>query len=352
MVIDQKKLRRAFAFGLLGFYAFGVGFTFHYKTNCEYIRYLQDNVSRMRMSAVSQNRVVDQYNSLRADQTPIENDRGDNVYPYISYSIKHDANNYYSVGEVYFCFIDEDDFDNHFNDVYLDYGGGYAVFGTNYMDVGDFQYNSNNYNIIEFLTTLSADQIYSYGTLYQYGYTGYIDYDVNESQLRVGLSFAFKEPSATSWTFCSLFALTLNNITYLGEDAYYSFNNYSYLNSVLTSNLNFSTNSLNNYQNGINEVLAHPSDYGLYTLQEYLNYGIAQYNQGLEDGSNVLSMSGVMNSIFSAPITMFMQIFNSAPFTWTMPTGEVLDIGGLMTFFLTIGIALAIVKLIMRVGGK
>lgn len=106
------------------------------------------------------------------------------------------------------------------------------------------------------------------------------------------------------------------------------------------------------YDDGKNYVLGHSDEFNLYSYAQYLAYGQSRYNQGLNDGQNTLSMSGVMETIFTAPIKMFMQIFNSSAWRWTMPTGEVLDLGGLMTFFLTIGIALAVVRLIMKVGGK
>ena len=352
MSISQKSLNKVFLFGVFGLYAFGVVTNFHIKTKGEYIRYLTRAVDEMRLNVVSQSKVFDQYNSLSATNSVYTNENGDDVVPYISYSISHNAKSYYSVGEVHFCFIEENFLDQHFNDVYLDYYGSYVSYSKSYMDVGDFQYNSDYYNLLEFLTTLSSDSVYSYSTLYQYGYGGFINYNYQNKTLNVGLNFVFKVPSSNSWTTCSLFNTTYNNVTYLDEDVSYSFTNYTYLNSVLSANLNYSNNYINSYQNGVNDVINNPSDYDLYTLNEYLSYGNSKYNEGLEAGTNALSLSGVLNSIFSAPITMFMQIFNSAPFVWTMPTGEVLDLGGLMTFLLTIGIALAIVRLIMKVGGK
>lgn len=109
---------------------------------------------------------------------------------------------------------------------------------------------------------------------------------------------------------------------------------------------------ISGYNDGQNYVLGHSDEFDLYTYAQYIAYGNLRYSQGLDDGGQVLSLSAVMNSIFTAPISMFMQIFRSGAFVWTMPTGEVLDLGGLMTFFLTIGIALAVVRLIMKVGGK
>lgn len=122
------------------------------------------------------------------------------------------------------------------------------------------------------------------------------------------------------------------------------------------SDVNFSNGYSNGYSDGYNDgknyVLNNPTEFNLYDYASYLAYGQSKYNEGVDTSANLLSLSGVMNTIFTAPINMFMSIFRSGAFVWTMPTGEVLDLGGLMTFFLTIGIALAIVRLIMKVGGK
>lgn len=105
------------------------------------------------------------------------------------------------------------------------------------------------------------------------------------------------------------------------------------------------------YQQGVNYgiqyVLEHLSDYNLYTQSDYLQYGVAQYNLGFSAGHDALSLSGLVKEIFASPITMFKGIFN---WTLVLPNGEVINVLPIMTFLLTIGIALAIVHLIMKIG--
>lgn len=101
-------------------------------------------------------------------------------------------------------------------------------------------------------------------------------------------------------------------------------------------------------QQGIDYVLSHLSEYNLYTSEQYLQYGQDQYNLGLNNSANVLSVSGMIREIFRAPISMFQNAFN---FTLPLPDGTSLNVGGILTFFLTIGIALTIVSLISKIGG-
>lgn len=99
-------------------------------------------------------------------------------------------------------------------------------------------------------------------------------------------------------------------------------------------------------QYGIGYVLEHLSEYNLYTQQEYLAYGASEYQRGFNASNDVLSIAGFVHEIFKSPVTMFKEIFN-----WSMPlpNGEVINMLPLMTFLLTIGIALAVVNLILKI---
>lgn len=103
------------------------------------------------------------------------------------------------------------------------------------------------------------------------------------------------------------------------------------------------------YQEGIQYVLSHLNEFGLYNESEYFAYGAEQYNLGRGDAGNVLSIGELVREIFRAPISMFANAFN---FVLPLPDGQNLNVGGILTFFLTIGIALTIVNLIMKIGGK
>lgn len=103
------------------------------------------------------------------------------------------------------------------------------------------------------------------------------------------------------------------------------------------------------YQEGIQYVLSHLNEYGLYNESQYLAYGVEQYYLGRGDAGNVLSIGELVREIFRAPISMFANSFN---FVLPLPDGQNLNVGGILTFFLTIGIALTIVNLIMKIGGK
>ena len=104
----------------------------------------------------------------------------------------------------------------------------------------------------------------------------------------------------------------------------------------------------NGFNDGQNFVLTHLEDYDLFTQTEYLEYGQEQYYLGLGASGNVLSLGEFAREIFRAPISMFKNAFN---FVLPLPDGTTLNVGGILTFFLTIGIALTIVNLIMKIGG-
>ena len=109
-----------------------------------------------------------------------------------------------------------------------------------------------------------------------------------------------------------------------------------------------STSYNNAYQEGVNYVLNNSTFYGLYTQTQYLAYGNSEYYRGLGNASNVLSIGEFAREIFRSPISMFQNAFN---FVLPLPDGTSLNVGGILTFFLTIGIALTIVNLIMKIGG-
>lgn len=103
------------------------------------------------------------------------------------------------------------------------------------------------------------------------------------------------------------------------------------------------------YQNGVNYVLNNLDKYNLYTNSQYILYGQQQYQLGRESAAHALSVSGMIREIFRAPVSMFTNAFN---FVLPLPDGTSLNVGGILTFFLTIGIALTIVGLISKIGGR
>lgn len=105
------------------------------------------------------------------------------------------------------------------------------------------------------------------------------------------------------------------------------------------------------YNAGILNVLNNLSSYNLYDETTYLAYGQSEYQRGYDAHAsvNVLSVSAMIREIFRAPVSMFQNAFN---FVLPLPDGTSLNVGGILTFFLTIGIALTIVSLISKIGGK
>lgn len=99
--------------------------------------------------------------------------------------------------------------------------------------------------------------------------------------------------------------------------------------------------------NGINYVLTHLREYNLYTEQEYYAYGQSEYDRGFNTSTEILSIGGLAREIFKSPITMFQGIFN---WSLVLPNGETINVLPIMTFLLTIGIALAVIRLITRLG--
>ena len=139
--------------------------------------------------------------------------------------------------------------------------------------------------------------------------------------------------------------------SYSTYGANYPNSNGALINDKITSGfINF---MFNNYQslfnNGVDSVLSNPSDYDLYTLNEYLAYGQSEYQRGFSSASQTLSFSGFVREIFRSPISMFQNAFN---FNLPLGNGEVINVGGILTFFLSIGIALTIVQLVLKIGGK
>lgn len=102
------------------------------------------------------------------------------------------------------------------------------------------------------------------------------------------------------------------------------------------------------FNNGVDYVLNHLDEFNLYTYEQYLAYGQSEYYRGFNASEYTLSFSAFIREIFRSPITMFQNAFN---FNLPLGNGEVINVGGILTFFLTIGIALTIVQLILKVGG-
>lgn len=101
------------------------------------------------------------------------------------------------------------------------------------------------------------------------------------------------------------------------------------------------------FNDGVNYVLQHLDNYDLYTADEYIKYGNEQYQLGIDHNKEILSFSGFIREIFRAPITMFKDSFN---FVLPLPDGTSLNVSGILTFFLTIGIALVIINIISKIG--
>lgn len=351
MDISQKALRKTFALAALGLYAFGLGATVGARSY-EYVRTIGD----YKINKVYNVRpvIIDNPSSVLVDG-------------YISFaqpdisatSVRANVTNTESVSITpLFVTVDESPFVYGYH-VFI---GSYFIDDTGYININTTQGDiplkftfHENYNPI----------FYTYDFNLQYANDGAI-----VSNLYLD-NFAFVDDDDDEVIFAKLPTIffngntdIMNGLLQFDRSSAISSNTFidfafdvkiippSMVDFVSAYNQGKSEGYAIGYEDGKLYVLDNSNDFNLYTYTEYLAYGQSRYNQGLNDGQNTLSMSGVMETIFTAPIKMFMQIFNSSAWRWTMPTGEVLDLGGLMTFFLTIGIALAIVRLIMKVGGK
>lgn len=183
-----------------------------------------------------------------------------------------------------------------------------------------------------------------------YSYNVYIDYDDN---YLVQMNYSFdKDNHGTDFSISYVNAGGTQPLTTIQDDDTFLPNIPvgSYNGGTLLNLRELLGDNPESYQQGVSYgiqyVLDHLADYGLYTTQQYLDYGAQQYAIGLENAGETLSLGGLIHEIFKAPITMFQGIFN---WSITLPSGEVINVLPIMTFLLTIGIALAIVNLIMRI---
>lgn len=378
MFVDKKGLNKAFRLGLFGLYALGFGLTVGVRS-AEYVNVIGDynpyNVSRVLRTSNGVDYALEQCKSF-TDKQVVYNGKYtftlDQMSHYSGMLMEYNQNGY--TGKVamsdsnvgYYCndyFYYTSGFDTgyshgllvHFNVNYnricfsFLYDDIWSLplstedaewLGVNsiHWDGVEFKVNNNNSSAYIHYNTKPFTNINSYtnstiGSLPLNSWCGYRS-DLHDA--------TYSQPSEQ-----------LNNVNWYFATSYTDFVSieFSFF-SFLNETTDYSNGYNQGFTDGTNDVLSNPNNYDLVTYADYLAYGQAQYNQGLEAGSNVLSMSGVMNAIFTAPISMFAQIFRSGAFVWTMPTGEVLDLGGLMTFFLTIGIALAVVRLILKVGSK
>lgn len=150
-----------------------------------------------------------------------------------------------------------------------------------------------------------------------------------------------------SWTYSSS---VTNSLRIDGDSVSMPF--LVYINDYFTSsNETYQLGYNDGYNAGILNVLNNLSSYNLYDETTYLAYGQSEYQRGYDAHAsvNVLSVSAMIREIFRAPVSMFQNAFN---FVLPLPDGTSLNVGGILTFFLTIGIALTIVSLISKIGGK
>lgn len=396
MDISQKALRRTFALGALGLYAFGFGATLGSRTH-DYIRTIGDykvnrsyeinnvaltdddyiNLGNFTFSTSaafeSDNTLVGivDYHQTRGASSYINYIRQANIFSYEVDAVLNRSLFAYSNTLYDFVCIESHvnlyGFNHYyFLDFYLLTNNGtgsiiddYSLFKIDInFESADFTADSNGI----YYRLYNTYDSYNYSAFYTIGNSNTLNLQGDMQRILVD-----NTNYSSSRLFFKRFVIghaslstadTINHFDYVLKGALHSDEYNDAYDTGYTNGYNDGYIDGNNdgytygYQDGKDYVLGHADEFDLYDYNSYIAYGQSRYNAGLADGANVLSMSGVMNSIFTAPISMFMQIFNSGAFRWTMPTGEVLDLGGLMTFFLTIGIALAIVRLIMKVGGK
>ena len=167
---------------------------------------------------------------------------------------------------------------------------------------------------------------------------------------------ALPSPSTHEILTLNVFLTYRNNtqtysFTYHTYDANYGTSSSGLIDDKVTSG--FIDFMFNDYQslfnNGVDSVLNNPNDYNLYTYNEYLAYGQSEYQRGFSASQNTLSFAGFVHEIFRSPITMFKDAFN---FNLPLGNGEIINVGAILTFFLSIGIALTIVQLVLKIGGK
>lgn len=251
---------------------------------------------------------------------------------------------------------------NDFNTIHIDYYfyksislGNFTLNANNDLD---FYNNQNNHLICAWTytrnaygsdDTLTNSYTFDLGVIHEWDNDFYL-----EMYFNCPIPLINQDHRLTMY-----FSLTVEEYTY--SYAFTDFYNYSsdignsegnvyFADDTLSSELfNFAyIDVLESNSSALQYVLTHLEDYDLYTESQYLAYGNAQYQLGRGDAGNVLSLGEFAREIFRAPISMFKNAFN---FVLPLPDGTTLNVGGILTFFLTIGIALTIVNLIMKIGG-
>lgn len=251
---------------------------------------------------------------------------------------------------------------NDFNTIHIDYNfyksialGNFSLYANNDLD---FYNNQNNHLVCIWTYTRNA---YDSDDILTNTYTfdlGVIQEWDNDFYLEMYFSCPIPQVNRPH---------ALSMYLYLSVEEYtynYAFNDYyayssdigssegniyfaeDYLSSELFNFAYFDVLESNSV--GLQYILSHLDEFGLYTESQYYAYGDAQYQLGRETVGDVLSLGQFVREIFRAPISMFKNAFN---FTLPLPDGSTLNVGGILTFFLTIGIALTIVNLIFKIGG-
>lgn len=370
MSISQKSINKGFALAVFGLYAFGFGATVCSKT-FDYIRTIGDyKVTHF----VDQSRV----NSVQTPYQSVSHINGDDVTNYLSFDMNLTSNSMPLNNMSYYNKIDDSGNvvdSGTIASLVCDDTLSFLTATQNFDDDYLYFFRQKVGSVVTARLIVPASWEYIYNV--EFSLTGNFNYgtfagmnlfkDTNLNAQRFGLT---NDNGNLNWFGFHKGYYQSNGLPVSSSRSGFDFYDYGFYFTTGTENYNFHFDFLGAYSNsnlsttyynagysdgfsdGQNSVLENPNDFNLYDYATYLAYGQSKYNEGVQAGANVLSLSGVMNTIFTAPINMFMQIFRSGAFVWTMPTGEVLDLGGLMTFFLTIGIALAIVRLIMKVGGK
>lgn len=379
MFITQSGLKKVFALSAVSLYGCGLVATC-IATKQDYLRYLDTEVARIRSTYLMPD---GQQDYIKLDLCTYQNNQG---WVHLEDNDEQDSFNSYVVGffDINVDYVNKRldgtlkvGFYNltyvHSNraELYYDYNCVHAymyrsipiTFDYELLDANNQPYTNNIYNLI-----LNPDKT-PVSNLMQFGF--YFDMDYVQGTTGASCDFnvywcygdMYQWQSQTSnemsigsysWDFGQSIMLNYGSAYSLNTrdfDRTMSFDSVSLSNYVISYSWNVGGYQ-SGYQDATNAILGNPNEYGLYTYAQYLAYGQSQYYAGQGDSNEVLSMSGVMETIFASPVTMFTQIFGSQAFRWTMPNGQILDLGGLMTFLLTIGIALAIVRLIMKIGGK
>lgn len=346
MFVSKTGLKKTFALASVSLYACGFAIACTSQTKGEYLRYLENEINYRHLVEMKDNSVIyygvsslDDYDTTQYDIDGVMV----TCAPVIHYYFMFNAQGNYSYCDVEYELFNVSDITDNTNDVYLN--DEVQVWGRYFNDI--------DIDLLDYFVQLVGNTYVVKNSIKQFYFTYSISYDDQNSSISLSAVMHYKELTSDAWTNVSMRTLTQSaGVSETSFDC--TLNSEVYYSDALVNQLNYSISLINSYQQGVNAVLNNPHDYDLYTYQEYLLYGQSRYTAGVNAGSSndVLSMSGVMETIFASPITMFKSIFGSSAFTWVMPNGQTLDLGGLMTFFLTIGIALAVVRLIMKIGGK